>query len=170
MEGYIDDPWFNKTKEKWLVWLEIQRCMNPECATANRYRYLPGKLSYTSPYHPDDLKKHRLKGADLKKFKKGEHDSDGVFKLKNKKGHLEPMEIIPPEYNIHVEHEGVWAWIWPGDLRDEIPDTWTLKDDWIKTRLSSRRYTEITQWFAARRVNLDELLEPDNDDEDEGKT
>lgn len=162
-----DEEWVDKTGESWLVWKEIQRCMNPDCSGANVFRYLPSKLSFGNPYHPEDQKTLKLKGADLRKYNKGEHDTDGIFKLKNKKGILEPMEIIPPDYEVVMEHEGKWAWVWPGELRTEIPDTWTLTDDWIKTRLSSKRYQEIKQWFQAHRVDLDKhLLEKEDGEAD----
>lgn len=140
------DTWTDKEGEEWLVWEDINRCRNPECDGAAAYRYLPSKLSLGNPYHPEDLKKHKIKD---KRFKKGEYDEDGIFRIDGKTLAL-PLDMK----GVTLKIEGKWAYINPGIFKKEIPAVWTVKEGKIKTNINSNRFKQIRDWFAARRIQL----------------
>lgn len=151
------ERWKDKHGVQWLVWIEIQRCINPDCITAIRYRYLPAKLTIDVPYHPEDMKKRGLKTKESKEFEKGKHDTDGIWKILHN-GIWVPKEIEAPDYGVKAKIVGKRAYIRPGDLKNDIPPQWTVEEGWIKTNLGSKRFQEICTWFKQRRVDIHTLL------------
>ena len=148
-EEYVD-----KQGESWLSWVDTRRCCNPECDGAVRYRTLPELLSFSNPFHPEDMKQFKIKSV---KYKRGKHGDDGVFRLENKKGEWKPIRLELGTRGVTLEHDGPWAYIDPGEFKDEIPDAWTVRDGKIKVNAKSKRFDQISKWFEARRLRLSDL-------------
>ncbi len=146
--------WTDKTGECWLVWDETNRCINPECDAAVFYRYLPSKLSFSSPYHPEDVKTFKIRSV---RYKRGEHGEDGVFRLRGK-----TVKLKADTRGVECEVEFPWVYINPGDFYKEIPDAWTITDQgWIKANAKSVRFQKIRKWFGDRRIRIDDVKEED---------
>lgn len=154
------EPYIDKTGEKWLVWEEHFRCCNPDCDAAALVRYLPAKLSFENPYHPEDAKTYKIKS---KKWKDGKYDDDGLF-LHERKGVWSTLKRDLGTRGVELEFDTPWLYIHPGELAEEITHNWTWVIDekekrWLKTSVNSKRFKEIRKWFAERRVKLQDLID-----------
>jgi len=158
VEGMIgaqeQDPYLDSAGEPWMVWKEAYKCVNPACDARSTVRYLPAKLSFENPYHPADVKAHPLPKAAYK-----EHMySEGVYLGLHKDGTYKSRSKDLGTRGVEIDHQDPWVFICPGDFTNDIPDTWTRREDgWIKVNGKSRRFEEISKWFKARRIDLSTL-------------
>lgn len=156
LEGRKDEPWVDKDGEEWYVWAEPYRCCNPKCNASCLVRMIPAKLTFESPYHPDDVKRLTVK---KKKYKEGRYRKDGVFEYQDRKGTWTTKEEkMVDVFEVSARIDDPWVYINPGKLKDDIPKQWTVVDDEIKSNMSSNRYKKIKQWFNDRGIKLDTLL------------
>lgn len=143
--------------EVWGTWEEPFKCANPECDAGNLVRYIPAKLTYENPYHPEDRKKNKLPA---KAYKDYQYDEYGIYLKKNKKGEYAPIKLGLEARGVEVEYDDPWVYINPGSFDATIPGNWTRREDgWIKTNGGSKRFQEIRKWFSDRRIDLDDLNE-----------
>lgn len=152
--GQRGEDWIDSKGESWLIWESIDKCMNSDCDAANRYRYIPAKLSFENPYHPEDRKEYKIKS---RRYGKGKHTEEGVFILQQK-GVWKPIKIELGTRGVGVDITAPWVFITTGEFKDEIPPAWTvLPDGRVKSNMNSKRYRDIVRWFAARQIRLEEL-------------
>lgn len=145
------EDWTDSKGKVWCVCETVDRCINPNCNGANKYRYLPVLLSFSTPYHPEDLKAHRIRA---RKYKQGKYGEDGVFLVQNAQGDWKPMQIKLSTRGVSVTLTDPWIWISPGELAEEVPKQYTMIDGRIKINSKSKRYQKLCTWFSDRRVDI----------------
>lgn len=153
------DDYTEDSGESWIVWEEYYKCYNPACDVRSLVRYLPAKLGFANPYHPKDVAKHRIPKKFVKAYR---YTENGVFETKGSNGRYAPVNVDAGDRGVEVSFEDPWVYINPGEFEENIPPTWTRRDDgWIKSNASSKRYEEIYKWFSARKIDLNDYKESD---------
>lgn len=147
------DPYVDEEGEEWMVYEDSYRCSNPLCDATVKVRTMPAKLSFSVPYHPEDLEQGTIDPSDPH-WKEGQYNEWGQFVVWDEEEE-EWMSITVDEDNEWaVIYEGVWAYIPIGKL--DTPPYWTYDKGLIKVNVNSQRFKDIKKWFSKRGHRLKE--------------
>lgn len=156
LEAKKGEPYVDAEGEEWLVYEDTYRCANPLCDAAVTVRTLPAKLSFSTPYHPDDLERSTIDPSD-KTWKKGEYNEWGQFVVWDEEDEEWISITLEEDNEWPVIYEGTWAYIAKGRL--DTPPYWTYDQmGMIKTNVNSQRFEDIKRWFQKRGHRL---MEPE---------